>query len=271
MHDTVGIIYQFLSSDKYDVEANQITERSSEDEENSTEKNSDDCRPARKRRKFDELLHNEQRSYIRKPVSDYKLLPYDTFLNTLKEFDISRSNAIKKDVFWSMCFSQIENVPMWIGFGKQTTVDDSEMQTVQYLSQINASPTSLAVVRETLETTSKIAERCKQPYIIVSYDLAIAKLAHEIKLTETPKFDNIFVNLGGFHFTMAYFKAVGKVINSCGIVDILTQAEVLAGGSINSFISSKHFNRCKRLHPIVSAALQTMQLYCEFRFKSSIL
>lgn len=36
------------------------------------------------------------------------------------------------------------------------------------------------------------------------------------------------------------------------------QADVLAGGSMNSFLNSKHFNRSKRLYPLTAAALQIL-------------
>lgn len=92
----------------------------------------------------------------------------------------------------------------------------------------------------------------------MTYDLAIAKMAMQIQEKEKPKFDKIFVNLGAFHIEMAFYKAVGKYIDCCELVKILVQAEVLAGGSMNSFLDSKHFNRCKRLHPLTAAALQIL-------------
>ena len=38
----------------------------------------------------------------------------------------------------------------------------------------------------------------------------------------------------------------------------MINSELLASGSINGFIEGKHFNRCKRLHPIVSVAIQML-------------
>lgn len=35
---------------------------------------------------------------------------------------------------------------------------------------------------------------------------------------------------------------------------------MLAAGSMNSFLDSKHFNRCKRIHPLTSAAFQIIHL-----------
>lgn len=106
--------------------------------------------------------------------------------------------------------------------------------------------------------SQKIADYCQQPQIIVSYDLAIAKIALLLQLTESPKFDNLFINLGGFYIQMAFFKAIGKYIESSGITDISVDSQVLAAGSVNSFITAKHFNRCKRIHPLMSIALQSL-------------
>ncbi|CAG4953965.1 unnamed protein product [Parnassius apollo] len=174
------------------------------------------------------------------------------------EKKVDKSIAIDKDLVWSMSLSQIDSVPMWLGYNCKIGIDESKIQTVEYLSPINESPTSLAVVQETLNIAKEIAKNCNQQQIIATYDLAIAKLAMQIQHTKKPEFDDIFINLGAFHTQMAFFKAIGKYIDSSGLVEILVEAEALAGGSMNSFLDSKHFNRCKRLHPLASGALQIL-------------
>lgn len=87
--------------------------------------------------------------------------------------------------------------------------------------------------------------------------LRLLKLLYKSN-TDKPRFDNLFIHVGAFHIMMAFFKAVGKFIDECGITNIMVNAEMLANGSVSSFIAGKHFNRCKRLHPIVSLALQTL-------------
>lgn len=57
---------------------------------------------------------------------------------------------------------------------------------------------------------------------------------------------------------MAYFKAVGKFIDNCGLTNIMVNEELLANGSVNGFISGKYFNRCKRLHPMIALALKML-------------
>ena len=57
---------------------------------------------------------------------------------------------------------------------------------------------------------------------------------------------------------MAFFKAVGKFIKNCGITNIMVDTEMLASSSVNGFITGKHFNRCKRLHPMISLVIQIL-------------
>jgi len=57
---------------------------------------------------------------------------------------------------------------------------------------------------------------------------------------------------------MAYFEIVGKFINECGITYIMVESELFVSVSVNGFITGKHFNRCKRLYPVVAFGLQVL-------------
>ena len=63
---------------------------------------------------------------------------------------------------------------------------------------------------------------------------------------------------GAFHMEMVFFKALGKLITESGGPEMLTESEVLASGSLNGFLTGKHFNCCKRLHPILALALEIL-------------
>lgn len=87
-------------------------------------------------------------------------------------------------------------------------------------------------------------------------DLAIACKVFRIQSivlqsTEESEIKRLFIHLGGFHIAMSQFKANGKYIEDCGLSDILIDSGILGSGSINSFLTGKHFNRCKRLHSII--------------------
>lgn len=61
---------------------------------------------------------------------------------------------------------------------------------------------------------------------------------------------------------LAYFNAVGKFITDCRFMNVMIESGIIANGSVDSFISCKNFNRCKRLHPLMALGLEIFQ----FRF-----
>ena len=78
------------------------------------------------------------------------------------------------------------------------------------------SPTSHAVIIETLKKSLRIAAECEKQCIVVAYDLAIAKMAYQIQLEEKPKFDSIFIALRAFHLEMVLFHTYGQFIAESG-------------------------------------------------------
>ena len=44
-----------------------------------------------------------------------------------------------------------------------------------------------------MRQSQEVAKECKQSYIQVTYDLAIAKVAFQIQSIEKPMFDNLFI------------------------------------------------------------------------------
>ena len=167
--------------------------------------------------------------------------------------------ASKLDTLWEVAHAiKMTNIPMWSGFNSQIYDDPIPKQIVLYMPNINQSPTSNAVVVETLKMTKKCAEECGQQYGIVTYDLDVAKNAVKIQITEKPTYDDIFILFGAFHLEMCLFRAIGKTIDSSGIPEMLTDAGVLAPGSMRSFIECRNFNRCKRLHPVLALAFEIL-------------
>jgi hypothetical protein len=69
--------------------------------------------------------------------------------------------------------------------------------------------------------------------------------------------------LGNFHIELAFYGAIGTLINETGIEFILTEAEVLAEGSMIGFMKGKFYNRCTRIHELLATALE-LKLYDRF-------
>ncbi len=53
-------------------------------------------------------------------------------------------------------------------------------------------------------------------------------------------------------------QALGKFIEESGGLYVLTETEVLAQGSLNGFLSGKHYSRCKRVHQILAVSLESL-------------
>ena len=83
-------------------------------------------------------------------------------------------------------------------------------------------------------------------------------MAMHIQEEESPNFDKVFIALGTFHLKLAMFKAIGSFIAESRVPYILNECLVLAAGSTKSFQSGKIYKRCKKLHEILSLAMETL-------------
>ncbi len=221
-------------------------------EEEDMETTTQPKRQLRRRRAYEEIPFDID-PYRKKPKLHETMIPGKATLPPNLNY------ARNCDLLWKISLAlNIYIIPMWVGFNSQFVVDHLPVQRIGYLPQINMSPTSTSVVRETLNIALQVRKDCQQQYMHVTYDLAIAKVALQIQSIERPLYDSIFISLGPFHILMSAFKAIGKYINECGLISIVTNAGMLASGSVVGFLTGKHFNRCKRIHPIVSAAVEIL-------------
>jgi hypothetical protein len=239
LHDTVGITYQNVQ----DVTA---VNKPTEDHPQATRTTSS------RKRSFDAPQYDLQ-PYRKKPK-------VSTFQYTIK-LPTKPSNLTQvqnRDTAWMILSTLPKPVPMWAPWNSLITADKLPQQNVCYLQNISLPPTRLDVVAETLRIAQKVASECKEKYAVVTYDLGIAKPASQIQAAESPQFDNVFIMFGAFHIMMAYFSSIGFFIDGSGGDTIMLDSEVLASGSLNGFLSGKHFNRCKRLHPMLATSFRTL-------------
>jgi len=230
LHDTVGICYQNLTED--DLGNDRQTEIPKDAQPTVT--------PAKSKVSLRSFKMEKQQlePYRKKPKRS-------SFVYEVKETsDPPHLLLIKyRDLFWMMNVATIPLAPLWIGWNSNVTPDPFPQQRIGYMKNICLPPTRLDVVAQTLKQSQRVAEECHQDYVIVTYDLAVAKLAMQVQLAETPLYDNVFVCFGAFHILLAYFACLGHLLDGSGGPDILTESEVLAGGSLNGFLSGKHYNR----------------------------
>ena len=109
-----------------------------------------------------------------------------------------------------------------------------------------------------MKRSQLVAIECN--YAIVTYDLAIAKVAKQLQSEESPKFDDVFVMFGAFHIMLNIFSSTGKTMEGSGGPYTLSECKIVAPGSISRFPKGKMYNRCKRGHTILSAAVHGLHL-----------
>ena len=241
LHDTFGICIQNIPSDHH------ATER-----EKSPDSTIVDSR-SRKRKRTISIPETDLEPYRKKPE-------ITTFNYTLKD-PVVPDNVIqmkRRDDLWMFSHAFHDRIPMWGGWNSRFTLDTLPRQKIGYMENINLPPTRLDVVVETMKLSQKLAAECGEQYAVVTYDLAVAKPALQIQVEESPTFDNVFVCFGAFHIQLAYFSCLGFLLAESGGPQILTDTGVLSPGSLNSFISGKHYNRCKRLHPLLATAISVL-------------
>ncbi|CAH1106248.1 unnamed protein product [Psylliodes chrysocephalus] len=181
--------------------------------------------------------------------------------DTVLEIPANFKDAERRDLFWAFShFVYKETIPVWIGYNSKTVKHDNEVHKVTFLRNYNEDSTNPSMILETLRITDSIANECGQNFAVVTYVLAMAKPAMQIQSLQSPTFDKMFIHFGAFHLFMAYFAALGKIMSESGCAHILCESGILADNSMKGFMSRRHFNRCKRLHPLLALALQLQHI-----------
>ena len=121
-------------------------------------------------------------------------------------------------------------------------------------------PTKEDVVKETLKSSQAVAKECGDKYAIVTYDLAVAKIARQIQTQNSPKFDDCFLQFGQFHTIFSLFTSKGKMLEGSGAAYLLSKAKIIAGGSINKFLRGKSYNCCRQGNLLLATAMHGLHL-----------
>ena len=160
-------------------------------------------------------------------------------------FDINRETPSDADTIhhtYGICYQNIDNNKNAENI-MEHTCNAIGTKSVCYMKHIQFPPNRVDVVRETLKRSQAVSRECRQMYTIVTYDLAIAKIAKQIQSEDFPQFDDVYIMFGAFHIILNIFFSVGKIIEGSGGPYVLSEAKIVAPGSINQFPKGKMYNR----------------------------
>ena len=246
IHHTYGVCYQNETNEA--VSANAEVRPSSSNQQEHLPSGG-----KRKKSRFTKVSEREEPAiepYYKKP----KMTSF--FFNCIPMFPPETfSSSMLIDVLWMMSFNRSEDTPAWTGWNCRRYVETLPKQSVLYMKHIQLPPTRIDVVRETLRRSLAVARECGDQFAIVSYDLAIAKIAKQLQVEEAPEFDDLFIQFGQFHIALSFLSSLGHIIEGSGGPYILIEAGLVAPGSMNKFLKGKMYNRCRRGHVSLSTAM----------------
>ena len=140
LHNTVSIVYQFVSEETSRAAATTLENRPSA---------SGDSTSRRKRRRTFKSFGVDIKPRHKKPkISSIELMP----LGCTDQQQIPESYQLVKvnDLLRMIQFSILpKSTPMWVGWNAQYRIDMKATKNVWYLPAMNQSPTATAVVKET--------------------------------------------------------------------------------------------------------------------------
>lgn len=259
MHDTVGIAFQDIGT-SLELDGNSVSDTALEYQLDLATENDSELFESVPPKKMRRTFHHDILSLPELPVQP----KFEGTIEISEQTEPFNLIEIKRlDKIWMLRHAYELPTPMWVGFNVNIILDKSAVQNVFYLPPINASPTQNSVVYETILRAIKASTECGQRYAEVHYDLAITSKAFKIKnALERAGYDDkisqLFIHVGPFHVEMSFFKVIGKFIEDCGLTQIMVNAGLLASGSVSSFLTGKHFNRCKKLHPLIAVTLEIL-------------
>ena len=165
LHDTVGTVYQSVSEETSRAAATALENRRS---------TSGDSTSGRKRRRtFESFGVNIEPEHKIPKISSIELMQ----LGCTDWQQIPESYQVAKvnDLLWMIQFRILpKSTLMWVGWNTQHWIDKKAAEKIWCLPAISQSPTSTAVVKETMKRAQQFAVECGKREITLTYNLAIA-------------------------------------------------------------------------------------------------
>ena len=131
--------------------------------------------------------------------------------------------------------------PTWRSFNDFLIVKESPATIIGYGQLIPKSPTDAAVVASSLEYCMIVASKVGQEHAIVTCDQAIYEIALGLRKKNPAKYEHLILRMGGFHIASNFLGAIGYLMRSSGIEDILSQAEICLAGTAKKIMSGKDY------------------------------
>ena len=128
---------------------------------------------------------------------------------------------------------------IWVGSNTQRYPWPTRKHVVCYTQHMRLPPTREDVVKETLKRSQAAAKKCGNKYSIVTYELAVAKITSQIQIQNSLEFNDCLIQFGQIHTILSVLSSTIKILEGSGAAYLLSEAKIIADGSINKFLRGK--------------------------------
>ena len=168
--------------------------------------------------------------------------------------------AVLRNVLWTVLRSYSSCVPAWGGFISSTGMAPKQLTTIGYYPVIYKPITDYSTVAECLSQSEEATKEVGQDYVITTFDLGVCMKAYPLIFNNPLRYKNHIILIGTFHLMGAYFRMIGKKMESSGLEDIMREASLVKSGTVKGVMNGKNYARSIGCHKVVTESLERLLL-----------
>ena len=153
-----------------------------------------------------------------------ELLPVNLLLETTKEIRyLDKAIMLARECPTQLVVTEESppSLPSYPMICSKVSKENVLKGNVFYLPFLHEAPNNHATVEKSLRTFMVINKAVGCDDTVVTQDLFIYQLAQGVKSKYPDDFKNVNLRIGGFHLLLKYLKAVGKIMDSSGLKEII--------------------------------------------------
>lgn len=145
-----------------------------------------------------------------------------------------------------------QSCPSWSSWNTSKTAPRPELTAVVgYCPMLNAKSDDPSTVYTVLHQLQRMMFIFGQKHSIVTFDLAIYKVVKEVVWRRPIEFQHTIVRLGGFHVILNYLGALGNMLQTSGVIGLMSEAGVFSETTVKQVLSGSHYKRGMRFHKLL--------------------
>ena len=154
-----------------------------------------------------------------------------------------------------------QTCPSWSAYNaRQLTADEVTVATVGYCPMWDHNPNDPSTIYTVLTALQHMMNQLNQTHSVITFDLALYKIAKEIQWNRPREFEHTIIHLGGFHIAMNYLAALGTMRDTSGLRELLVDSGLFSEVVANQVLRCKHYNRAILAHKLLYETMMRKKL-----------